>query len=75
MAMMLVMGTNEVVAQTENAALVNILTRTSVRDYTEQPVEKEKIELLLRAGMAAPTAVNKQPWHFVVLNTREGLDR
>lgn len=37
----------------------NILQRTSVRSYEDRPVEKEKIEKLLRAGMAAPTAVNK----------------
>ena len=73
MAMMLSLGTMESVAQ--NAALDNIMTRTSVRDYTDQPVEQAKVEQLLRAGMAAPTAVNKQPWHFVVLNTREALDR
>ena len=30
--------------------------------------------MLLRAGMAAPTAVNKQPWHFVVINDRAKLD-
>jgi nitroreductase len=73
MAMMLSLGTMESMAQ--NAALDNIMTRTSVRDYTDQPVEQAKVEQLLRAGMAAPTAVNKQPWHFVVLNTREALDR
>ncbi len=74
MAMMLSMGAGEAMAQ-KNAALENILTRTSVRSYTEQPVEPAKVELLLRAGMAAPTAMNKQPWHFVVLDTREALDR
>ena len=74
MALMLTMGAGEAAAQ-QNAAVENILTRTSVRSYTEQPVEQEKVELLLRAGMAAPTAVNKQPWHVVVLNTRESIDR
>lgn len=44
----------------------NILKRTSIRSYENKTVEKEKIEKLLRAGMAAPTAMNKQPWHFVV---------
>ena len=73
-AMALALGTGETTAQT-NAALDNILTRTSVREYTEQPVEQEKVEQLLRAGMAAPTAVNKQPWHFVVLDSRESIDR
>ena len=48
----------------------NILQRTSVRSYEDRPVEKEKIEKLLRAGMAAPTAVNKQPWHLLSLRTK-----
>jgi len=52
----------------------NILARTSVRSYLNKPVEQEKIEKLLRAGMAAPTAVNKQPWHFVVVTERKVLD-
>lgn len=51
-----------------------IATRTSVRSYTDQPVEPEKIEKLLRAGMAAPSAMNKQPWHFVVVTDRAQLD-
>lgn len=53
----------------------NIINRTSVRSYTDQPIEQEKIELLLRAAMAAPSACNKQPWHFVVINDRKMLDK
>ena len=61
--------------QTADAVIENILTRTSVRAYQQdKPVEQEKVEQLLRAGMAAPTAVNKQPWHFVVLNDRATID-
>ena len=52
-----------------------IMTRTSIRKYQDRPVEQEKVELMLRAAMAAPTAVNKQPWHFVVLNTKEAIGR
>lgn len=58
----------------EQAVLDNIATRTSIRDYEARPVEKEKIEKMLRAAMAAPTAMNKQPWHFVVVNQRNVLD-
>ena len=58
----------------EQAVLDNIATRTSVRDYEARPVEKEKIEKMLRAAMAAPTAMNKQPWHFVVVDQRSVLD-
>ena len=57
----------------ENGMLETIMTRTSIRQYTDQPVEKEKIEAMLRAGMAAPTAVNAQPWHFVVVSDKAKL--
>lgn len=57
-----------------NGMLETIMTRTSIRQYTDQPVEKEKIEAMLRAGMAAPTAVNAQPWHFVVVSDKAKLD-
>jgi len=51
----------------------NILSRVSVRAYQDKAVEKDKVERLLRAGMAAPTAVNKQPWHFVVVTEKKLL--
>ncbi len=53
----------------------NIMTRTSVRAYLDKPVEDEKIEKLLRAGMAAPSAVNVQPWHFVVVKDKATLEK
>ena len=55
------------------AAINNIMTRTSIRQYTDEPVSKANIETMLRAGMAAPTAVNKQPWHFVVVTDKAKL--
>ena len=55
------------------AAINNIMTRTSIRQYTNEPVSKADVETMLRAGMAAPTAVNRQPWHFVVVSKREQL--
>lgn len=58
----------------EQAVLDNIAMRTSIRDYEARPVEKEKVEKMLRAAMAAPTAMNKQPWHFVVVDQRSVLD-
>ncbi|MCR5659791.1 MAG: nitroreductase family protein [Bacteroidales bacterium] len=57
-----------------NNAIETIMTRTSIRSFTEKVVSSDTIEMLLRAGMAAPTAVNKQPWHFVVVNERAKLD-
>lgn len=53
----------------------NILKRTFVRSYEDRAVESEKVEKLLRAGMAAPTAVNKQPWHFIVITDKNQLQK
>lgn len=67
----------EAVKGNDNAKAVmeNILTRSSIRQFKQQPVESEKIETLLRAGMAAPTDGNRQPWHFVVLNEKKDIER
>lgn len=59
----------------KNTAIENIFARKSVRAYTSQPIEKEKVDLLVKAAMAAPTAVNKQPWAFVVVDDRTVLDK
>jgi len=55
------------------AIVENIMTRTSIRQYMDQPISADTIETLLRAGMAAPTAVNKQPWHFVAVTDKDIL--
>jgi nitroreductase len=55
-----------------------ILTRRSIRKYTDRPVPDEIVIELLRAAMAAPSAQNQQPWQFVVVRDRallEGLAR
>ncbi len=44
-----------------------IMSRSSVRSYSEQKVEDDVVEKLLRAAMAAPTAGNRQPWEFYVV--------
>ena len=58
----------------EEIILDNILARTSIRSYQDRPVEQDKIEKLLRAGMAAPSAVDKRPWHFVVVTDKQALE-
>ncbi len=47
-----------------------ILTRSSVRRFS-RALTAEETEKLLRAAMAAPTAMDYQPWHFVVINDNE----
>ena len=48
--------------------------RRSIRSYTGEPVPDDVIEELLKAAMAAPSAGNEQPWHFVVIDDRRILD-
>ena len=57
-----------------DAVLENIHNRKSVRQYTPEPVSQEHIETMLKAAMAAPTAVNYQPWRIVVVTDRAQLD-
>jgi nitroreductase len=55
-------------------ALSVIHNRKSVRSFTGQGVSKDVLDKIIRAGMAAPTAVNKQPWAFVVVTDRKTLN-
>ena len=48
-----------------------IFERRSIRDYQNRDVESEKIEQILRAGMAAPTSTNNQEWEFDVIKNKE----
>ncbi len=47
--------------------------RHSVRSYTNQKVEPEKLEQILEAAHVAPTAANLQPVHLLVVQSEEGL--
>lgn len=55
------------------SALETIMTRTSVRSFTGEPVGKDQLEIILKAGMAAPTAINLQPWRFVVMTDKDRI--
>lgn len=52
----------------------SIFRRRSIRKYEEKEITDKEVELLLRAGMAAPSAHNKQPWEFIVTKKREILN-
>jgi len=54
--------------------LETIFSRRSIRLYTDQPVETEKLRQLLQAAMAAPNACNSQPWEFIVVTEPEALE-
>jgi len=51
-----------------------IFRRRSIRKYTDEPVSNEKIKSILEAAMAAPSAHNYKPWHFIVIKNRSKLD-
>jgi len=52
-----------------------IWKRISVRNFLERAVPSEKIDILLDAGMQAPSAGNARPWHFVVEDRREKIKK
>ena len=52
-----------------------ILTRRSIRKYKTDAVSEEQIETMLKAGMYAPSANNKQPWSFIVVDDRAMLNK
>jgi nitroreductase len=58
-----------------NETIKNILTRRSNRSYLEKPVEKEKLDLIIKCGIYSPTARGVQPWHFTVVTNRSMLDK
>lgn len=52
-----------------------IFARRSIRRFQEKPVEPEKLDTLLKAAMAAPSAMNIKPWEFVVVTRAEMMDK
>ncbi|NTV83454.1 MAG: nitroreductase family protein [Bacteroidales bacterium] len=50
-----------------------ILTRRSIRKYTNNSLPEEYYEVMLKAAMHAPSARNRQPWHFIIISDREIL--
>jgi nitroreductase len=45
-----------------------IANRFSVRSYKNEPIPEETLIKIVEAGRIAPSAVNYQPWHFVIVN-------
>lgn len=52
-----------------------ILSRRSIRSFTNELVERENITVLLKAAMSAPSACNSQPWEFIVVTEPDVMDR
>lgn len=54
-----------------NATMETILHRRSIRSFLEKPIPKPVLEEIVLAGQYAPSAMNRQNWHFTVLQTRK----
>jgi nitroreductase len=52
-----------------------ILTRRSIRKYSPDPVNRDVIENVLKAGINAPSAGDEQPWHFVIIDQHDLLEK
>lgn len=52
-----------------------IFKRISVRKFKNQPVEQEKIEKIMRAAMAAPSAGNQQPWEYYIVRDKDTIQK
>ena len=50
-----------------------LLSRRSIRKYTDKPVEKATIQKLIKAAQYAPSAHNTRPWEFLVIEDKEAL--
>lgn len=61
--------------QYQSPVIENILTRVSVRQYSDKKVEQEKIDVILKAAMAAPSGTNKQPWEILIINDKQKLKK
>ena len=64
------------VASAQNNNVIDAIhARTSVRSYSDKPISQETLTALVKAGMAAPSGGNRQPWEFVVVTDRAILDK
>ena len=58
-----------------NETLQTIFTRRSIRSFTDQPISKEHLDLLVQAALCAPSGMGLQTWQFTVVSSREKIDR
>jgi nitroreductase len=52
-----------------------LISRRSIRKYTGERIDEAKIKEIIKAGMYAPSARNKRPWHFIVIDDREVMKK
>lgn len=57
-----------------NEVLQNILTRRSIRSFKEEQIKDEELDLILQAGVYAPSGMNKQSWQFTAVQNKEKIE-
>ena len=57
-----------------NQVLEAILSRRSIRKFTDAPVSKEDVSAVLEAGRWAPSGLNNQPWRFALIRDRAAIE-
>lgn len=58
----------------ENQVIETIMARRSVRQYKDQPVEREKLELIAHCGINAPNGLNRQPWELRIVDNPDFIN-
>ena len=58
-----------------NETIRSILSRRSIKVYKDEQIKGEELEMILLAGKFAPSGMNRQPWHFLVIQDKEILKR
>ena len=59
----------------DNETMRSILARRSYKKFDDKPIDDDVLETIITAGLYAPTGMNKQPWHFTVIKSKEGLEK
>ena len=62
-------------AMIDNETMRSILARRSYKVFDARPIDDEALETIVTAGLYAPTGMNRQPWHFTVIKSKEALER
>ena len=57
-----------------NEVLQNILTRRSIREFKDEQIKDAELDLILKAGIYAPSGMNKQSWQFTVVQNKEKIE-
>lgn len=65
---------SRIISESNIDLLSGITSRRSIRDYTGQEINEEHLNTILNAGFCAPSAKNKRPWHFIVLQNKDKLN-